>query len=269
MNENKPQLELPLSTLNLNGLSEFRMLIGAAPGLYIADVQERIRNIAAGKETATVVNKSVMVPFFPPLVTRHDTALLVSDLLSKAGIEAGPSSGHDELFSWLALIFFPSLCGRTTAGTIDAKQRHRYLVSRSTSDFYRHLVACPYWLLKQYGKFARIFLSQDAHVMPDVVEQIVSRPALIDSKGVVQVIDQLYWDEAVNRPKAGFTTTKRHKDEPPPGFAKSSPAPGTLRALEWTLGQLQCTHDLRSMSAEQIMAKLPSEFDHWKEKVPA
>jgi hypothetical protein len=98
--------------------------------------------------------------------------------------------------------------------------------------------------------------------MPEVVEQIVSRPALIDSPGVVELIDRLYWDESRNAPKEGFTATTRLK-EPPPGYAKALPNPGTLRALEGTLGQLLCTYDLRSMSAEQIISKLPAEFDPW------
>lgn len=263
MTGNNEQLELSLSALTPSGIDAFRILIGAAPGLEITAVQKKVLEIAGGATTATVVNSSVNVPVAPSLATRQDTAKLVSNLLANAGIEAGPSSGHDSLFSWLALVFFSSLCKRTKSGAIDAGERHRYVLSRSTSDFYRHLVACPYWLLKQHGKSARIFLSQEAYVMPDVVEQIVSRPALIDSKGVVEVINHLYWDESLNRPKKGFTTTKRLKGDPPPGFAKSSPAPGTLRALEWTLGQLQCTYDLRSMTAGEILAKLPEEFDSW------
>ena len=104
--------------------------------------------------------------------------------------------------------------------------------------------------------------------MPDVVEQIVSRPALIDSLGVIELMDRLYWDEAKNAPKESFTATTRI-DNPPPGYAKTSPNPGTLRAFEWSLGQIQCTYDLRSMSAGQIMEKLPAEFDSWLDGTPA
>lgn len=256
-------LELSLAALTPRGLIAFRKLIGAAPGFDISDVQQRVLEIAGGASTACVIDHSVKVPVSPPLETRNDTAMLVSNLLEDAGIDAGPSSGHDSLFSWLALVFFPSLCERTKSGTIKARKSYRYVLSRSSSDFYRHLVACPYWLLRQYGKSARMFLAQNASVMPEVVEQIVSRPSLIDSKGVVDVIDRLYWDESLNRPKEGFTTTTRLAGDPPPGFKKSTPKPGTLRALEEALSQLLCTYALRSMTAEDIFAKLPVEFDSW------
>jgi hypothetical protein len=254
-------LTLQLSKLKKSGLDAFRKLVSAAPGIDIGTLEQRVLQLAGGADTAELVH-GTKVPLFPEIKTRQETAELVVQILDNAGINAGPSSGHESLFAWLALVFLPALCKRTSSGTVDTGQMYRYIPTRSTSDFYRHLVACPYWLLRQHGKSSRIFLSQPAYVMPDVVEQIASRPALIDSSGVVEVIDRCYWDESRHAPKSGFTTTKRIAS-PPPGYAKSSPAPGTLRALEWTLGQLQCTHDLRSMTADDIISKLPNEFQPW------
>jgi hypothetical protein len=263
-----PPHSLPLSSLTRAGLGQFRKLVGAAPGMSIPMLEQKILEIAGGARTASIVDANTAVSVFPALESRQQTAEIVAEILASAGIEAGPSSGHDTLFSWLALVFLPSLCRRTKSGTAATGKMYRYILTRSTSDFYRHLVACPYWLHRRYGKSARIFLAQEAFVMPDVVEQIASRPSLIDSPGVVKLIDRFYWDESTNSPKDGFTATIR-MDNPPPGYAKTSPNPGTLRAFEWTLGQLQCTYDLRSMSAEQILEKLPPEFDAWKNGTPA
>ncbi len=255
-------LQLPLSHLTRPGLTQFRKLIGVAPSISISELEKRILEIAGGANSAEVVDEDTMVTVFPSLDSRLHTAKTVTDILDQAGIEAGPASGHDLLFSWLALVFLPSLCRRSKSGTADTGRMYRYVLSRSSSDFYRHLVACPYWLHRRYGASARIFLAQDAFVMPDVVEQIASRPSLIDSPGVVELLDRLYWDKNANSPVEGFTTSTR-LENPPPGYAKASPNSGTLRALEWTLGQLQCTYDLRSMSADQIMDKLPKEFGEW------
>ena len=257
-----------LSMLLPSGITEFRKLVSAAPSMGIDEVKQRIHEIAGGASTAKVISKSTAVPLFPELDTRRQTAELVQQILAAAGIEAGPSSGHEGLFAWLALVFLPSLCKRTSSGSMATGKMYRYVPTRSTTDFYRHLVACPYWLLRRYGKTARIFLSQKAFIMPDVVEQIVSRPTLIDSQGVIELIDRFYWDKGTDAPKAGFTATTRYED-PPPGYARTSPDPGTLRALEWTLGQLQCTYDLRSMTADQIMSKLPTEFELWLSGTPA
>lgn len=258
----KSELELPLSALTQSGVSEFRNLIASAPSLSVEEVERKVLAIAGGAKSATIIEKSVSVPVFPQLETRRNTAELVASVLSKAKIDAGPSTGHELTFSWLALVFLPSLCKRNGDGSLATGKMYRYVLTRSTSDFYRHLVACPYWLLHRYGESSRIFLCQKAHIMPDVVEQIVSRPTLINSEGVIKLIDQLYWNTSSSSPRDGFTATER-LDDPPPGYAKTSPEPGTLRALEWTLGQLQCTYDLRSMSADQIMSHLPSEFSDW------
>lgn len=255
-------LTLPLSALTTNGVAEFKKLIASAPSLSVKEVEKGILEIAGGSKSAEVVKKSVTVPVFPQLDTRHNTAELVASVLSKAKIDAGPSTGHELMFSWLALMFLPSLCKRNNQGSLETGKMYRYVLTRSTSDFYRHLVACPYWLLHRYGESARIFLCQKAHIMPDVVEQVVSRPTLINSDGVIELIDRLYWDKSAGAPRDGFTSTERIEN-PPPGYAKTSPDPGTLRALEWTLGQLQCTYDLRSMSADQIMSHLPAEFSEW------
>lgn len=262
MTRDSRKLVLPLSQLTRTGLEQFRKLVAGAPGMTIEALEQNILEVAGGAKTARIVSEATSVPVFPELETRQCTAEIVADILNRAGVEAGPSSGHDAMFSWLALVFLPSLCRRTQSGTVSTGKMYRYVLTRSTSDFYRHLVACPYWLFRRYGNYARIFLAQEAYVMPDVVEQIASRPALIDSQGVVELIDSFYWDDENARPKEGFTATTRMSD-PPPGYAKTSPNPGTLRALEWTLGQLQCTHDLRSMSAERIKEKLPSEFSSW------
>lgn len=258
-------LQLPLSSLTRQGIAQFRKLISTAPSISLSELERNILEIAGGASSAEVVDADTMVTVFPSLESRLQTARTVTEVLNEAGVNAGPASGHDSLFSWLALVFLPSLCRRTKSGTADTGKMYRYVLSRSSSDFYRHLVACPYWLYRRYGTTARIFLVQEAYVMPDVVEQIASRPSLIDSPGVVRLIDRLYWDNKTDSPVEGFTTTTR-LESPPPGYAKASPNSGTLRALEWTLGQLQCTYDLRSMSADQIMAKLPKEFRDWAKK---
>jgi hypothetical protein len=268
VNHSEQEIRLPLSSLTSKGLMAFRKLIADSPLLSIPQLEQRIAGIASDRQNSKVVAAGCDVSLFPKLTTRLSTAQLVSGILSKAGFDADPSNGHDGMFSWLALVFLPALCRRNHAGTAETGRLYRYILSRASKDFYRHLVACPYWLYRMYPQRSRLFLAQEAFVMPDVVEQIVSRPSLIESQGVVELLDRFYWDETTNSAKAGYTTTIR-LSEPPPGFSKTQPGPGTIRALEWTLGQLMCTHDLRSMSAQQIMDKLPPEFLPWLNEQPS
>lgn len=253
---------LPISELTPAGLQELRAVVSAAPGLSIPELKRRLTRLAGETAMSQVLDEKVRVPVFPELETRHDTAALVRKVLDGAGIQAGPSQTRESVFAWLAAVFLPALCRRTSAGSCAPGNLSRYIPTRSSRDFYRNLVAGPYWLLEKHGNHARIFLSQEAYVMPDVVEQIASRPALIESPAVVEVIDRLYWDTGADRPKRGFTSTER-APKGTPAWPRKVPSPGTLRALELVLSNLQCTFDLRSMTADQILVKLPNEFKPW------
>jgi hypothetical protein len=254
---------IPLSQFNSEGLAEFRKLLGRATGLKISEAQSQLLSLLTDSRYSIPIGKEVAVNVFEALETRQDTATETQRLISAAEIDATLHSGHDNVFAWIAAAFLPSLCKKTKSGSLDPGREYRYILSRSSTDIYRHLVACPFWLMKRYGSMARIFLCQKAAVMPDIVEQIISRPWLADSHGVIEAIDTLYWDKKENGPKPRFTSTET-VEEAIPGYAKKPPVPGTLRALESVLGQLQCTYDLRSMSASDILTKLPNEFDEWR-----
>jgi hypothetical protein len=250
----------PLSRLTHQGIRQFERVLAEAPGMSVPQVREAIGKVLTDGAMTERLDAAVEVPVFPMLATRADVAQLAAEVMRGRG--DGPSPGEEPVYSWLAMVWLPALC-KSKGKRLQPGERARYILSTHSSDFYRHLVACPHWLRQRHGVRSRLFTCQPAYVMPEVVEQIASRPWLIESDGAMEVIDRLYWDDADGRPRTGFTATTRHA-EPPPGMGKTVPDPGTLRALEMTLAQLQCNYDLRSMSAEQILAKLPAEFDAWR-----
>ena len=258
----KQQLKVPLAELTENGLRQFEKLIVTAPRLSVQQVEENVIRIASSHALSRPVVGGVDVALFPDLSTRLDTAQWVDGLLAGVDLEVGPATGAEQLFSWLAMIALPQLCKRSKAGRLSVKDAERYIQGRKERDFYRHLVSGPYWMHKRFGQFSRLFLCQPAFIMPEVQEQIVSRRWLRESDSVIEVLHRLYWDEDAEHAKADFTATDRTSD-PKPGMGKTIPRPGTLRALEVFLGQLQCTHDLQSMTVRQLLEMLPAEFDLW------
>lgn len=247
-------------------MKRFKRVLSTASGKPIKHVKQSIHGITLS-ETSCIpleTSREVEVELFPELTTRDSTAAWLDGLLEGSGITAAPGTGSEGLFSWLAMIALPSLCGRNKSGRLSVKDLERYAQTREASGFYRHLVSGPYWFKRHHGLHARVFLGQLAHEMPDVQEQVVSRPWFRESKAAIEVVDRLYWDEANSGPKPGYTATIRVED-PPPGTAKTQPRPGTLRALETFLSQLQCTYDLQTMTAEQVLALLPDQFGPWLE----
>jgi hypothetical protein len=75
------------------------------------------------------------------------------------------------------------------------------------------------------------------------------RRDLLANRGLIEVVDRLYWNPDTSRPKRG---------------AASDTQPGSLRRLIAVVQQLDLNYDLYGMSAQEIEALLPMEFDVWR-----
>ena len=251
----KSKAKLTLRALTQKGVKKFeKLLVNGRDGLEVSDIENEINIINENEDNVTILDENVYVDTKQELKTRNDIATYFAGLLKTAKLNAGPFSKNRHVYSWLAMIFLTKICRIKDKKLIIRTEIPRYILSDSQRDFYRHLIAFPVWVLNMYGQKARIFLYQDAYIMPDVVETVASRTDLITSPGVINVIDKLYWDTKNNTNKVGFTN--REPDH--------SPSPGTLRALDLILSQMACTCDLRSISPAKIQAMLPPEFDKFK-----
>jgi hypothetical protein len=156
------------------------------------------------------------------------------------------------VWSWLALLFFESLCPVGRDGRRKPGARARWIPEISNFQrYYRHLLSNPYLIYRAHRddpERAMVLLYGPPSVMGEVVEQIASRQELITNKAVVAAATKLYFD--------------RDKDSPRRGFGGKGP--GSPRRLADLLNQLVLTWDLYAMSANEVMAKLPSEFDRFR-----
>ena len=83
----------------------------------------------------------------------------------------------------------------------------------------------------------------------DFMEQMASRQDIITNKALIEVVDRIYWDTKMKRPKINATNRK---------------IAGNIRRLLSLVYQLELTYDLRTMSTDDIIKLLPSEFNSWK-----
>lgn len=115
----------------------------------------------------------------------------------------------------------------------------------------RHLVRTAWLLVSQHGEHARFMLSGPPDVHGDVVEQLSNRQEVIGSKALIAAAAAMWWDEAGQTHRRGITNRNPRKG-------------GTVRRLIDVARQFRLTWDLDSMTPEQIVNLLPSEFDRWK-----
>ena len=68
-------------------------------------------------------------------------------------------------------------------------------------------------------------------------------------ENMIELIDKLYWDVSLNKPKRGAVVRTR---------------PGHIRRLEKILRQFELTYDIYTMPVHDIFSLLPEEFNSWK-----
>lgn len=164
-------------------------------------------------------------------------------------LESPSLAGDAGLWSWLALYYFDQLSPVGSDGKRRPREDYHYIPSELRRGHERHLLAGPYLLYRTHGENARVLLHPRVHQHGAFVYDLGYRRDLLANRGLVAAIDQLYWNAKTKRPKTGATTTSR---------------PGNLRRLIAVLEQLELNYDLFGMTAVEILALLPKEFDAWR-----
>jgi hypothetical protein len=155
------------------------------------------------------------------------------------------------LWAWLALFYFDNLCpvknGQYKPGElakwipqVDNYQR-----------YYRHLLAGLYRIYRNHvdnPENAAAFLCGPLHQRGDIIEQIASRQELITNKALVSAATKLYYDKKSDKRKRG----------------SGGKGAGSPRRLAQVIDQFSLTWDLYSITADEILELLPSEFDRFK-----
>lgn len=180
--------------------------------------------------------------------TRIEMAKYLKRSFEEAGIGRNAVIGRNDLWSWLAYLWFDQLCPIIN-GSRKLNETARYICSSDYTDYYRHYVAASYDIYSIHGEpKSRLFLYGPPYLHNDFIEQLASRQNIISNSDLVGVAYTLYWDTSSDRPKRG---------------AQSRSNPGNHRRLLKIIDQLELTYDIFTMTADEIITLLPDEFDSW------
>jgi hypothetical protein len=231
-----------LRRLNENGIRQFAAYL------------QEIRNGAPFHASPAILHVDEFSSPVSPLVhvepvsfrNKFEAAKELAERLRPLGTVASDPG----LWSWLALYYFDQLSPAGEDGRRRPRQNYHYIPSNESGWYAdRHLLAGPYKLYLTHGEYARLLLYPRVHEHGAFVYDLGHRRELISNRGLIEAIDILYWDPKRNRPKRGATSSNQG---------------GTLRRLIAVLQQLDFNYDLFGMSAQEILALLPDEFDPWK-----
>ncbi len=154
------------------------------------------------------------------------------------------------LWSWLALYYFDEVCPANGHGVRKPGKPHYYVPGEHAWHYYRHKLAGPYRIYNLHGEEAQILLCGAVDSPGDFNEQLASRQEFVTNSGIIQAAATLYYDEERDKPKSGATPNRRKA--------------GTLRRFVDVIQQLDLTYDLYSMTGEEIVGLLPSEFNSYR-----
>jgi len=162
------------------------------------------------------------------------------------------------LWTWITLYYFDQVCPDKAVGRrkrnfrSNPREREAYILSPSNYQrYYRHLIAAPYSLYKNYSSSPEIlssFLCTPIYEINEVYAQIGASQEYISNKSIVHAVTKLYYDSEKEQNKTGA----------------GSKTGGTPRRLVDALDQFILTFDLYSMDADEILSILPREFDKFK-----
>jgi len=154
------------------------------------------------------------------------------------------------LWSWLSLYYFHQVCPKNMAGKRAPGQDCRHILDQDYRRYYRHLLIGPYNIFRLHAERAPLLLYGSLDKPSKYYEELSSRQGLVTNRGVIEAANLLYFDSLTGNPKRGGSATIQK--------------PGTLFRFIDVVQQFDLTHDLYSMSGEEVLDLLPPEFDEWR-----
>lgn len=238
----------PLGRLTERGLEKFSAFLDILKGNPASPPPSRILD----EETMVVPvlkdGRPIMVDSKVKFANRLQAAEYLDAVLQ--GLEKECDIDADiGLWSWLALLFFDQVCPPKSDNNMrKVGERSRYILAPSDyTRYYRHLLAGPFRIYRAYKSNPSIALAclcQPLDKPGDIVEQLTSRPDWLATSSIMEVATRLYVDHEKGCLKRGAQGKKN----------------GSIRRFCNLLAQLEICWDLPSMTADELMEKLPPEF---------
>jgi hypothetical protein len=160
--------------------------------------------------------------------------------------------------AWLSLALFSSICKKDDDGNWKVGQMTRYIDDGKGDQWgfaihRRNIVCGALAIYHLHGENARLSLHGAASSVSDYAEVIGAIEDIMLNPVMIEVLDRLYWDAENNRPKTGLR-------------GQSPYVNGSYRRfVNKTYGfyaQHYMTYDFWTMTADQIIALLPEEYQH-------
>ncbi len=234
-----------LRRLNDEGLrrfAEYLLALKATPTL--PPPVELLTDPDTSQEATTVTVTSLR------FANRLEAGRWLFDLIERAGID---DPARDKgLWAWLSLFLFDQVCPPNGLGHRKPGELARHVPAISDyRKYYRHLLAGPWRMCRAHRDNpvrALAVLHKPLDSPGELSEQIMARQELVTNRTFMAAATKLYIDP---------TTGERRR-------GAASQTNGGARRLADYCNQIDLTWDLYALEAEELVGKLPHEFDRFR-----
>ena len=237
--------DLQAARLTTIGLDRFRILLQRAKsGQWTREgVDRERRSILKAKDARTVISRAPKVDDTMTFADKRELADHAISVAESAGVAIDPNADEGGFWSWMALVHFWQITARKGDG-FKALQVEKFVADAGPRRFYKHLVGGPAWVMHRYGKHAEMLLMSKPNEHGDKHEQLLGNAVTSRSPGVIEAANRLFGDPGS---PSGMKPGSNPNNASDPG----------LRYFVRRLQQIACTHDIRSMSADDIVDLYP------------
>jgi hypothetical protein len=164
-------------------------------------------------------------------------------------LELSSAEKDDDFWTWCSAYLFEKLCKRGPGGKLKPGEIPIWIAEHHNwKRYYRHYLASiwqVYFTHRDKEDELIVLLNGPVNTPGELWAQIAATQTLITNSSLIDAIYQLYWNAENNTRKTGA--------------GGNSP-----RRLTQVLKQFEKTFDFFSMTGEQMIELLPSEFDRFK-----
>ena len=224
--------------LNSLGREEFRKFLAGAKAGNNAQIPKGLLSDDQTSERFDFDLEIVSKPF----ESRYEIGIYLVDLLKNIS-EDFLISEHG-LWDWFSLQWFDQLCP-IKDGMLKPSMHYNYSLSLDYRHRSRHAIYITWQLVNRYQDDAKFILSKLSS-RGEIAEQLMGRQEILTSEGVMRLASKLYFD-------------------PIKGFKKGAAGSGggSVRRYIAFLQQLERNYYIASISEDQLLDLLPSEFSRF------
>jgi hypothetical protein len=241
--------------------------MSAAPGILrrfnaagSAEFVRRIETLRAGQpaeiDDAFVTDPSLTEPIVPEVQmerpafeTKRDAGAYLSDRTRAARAAFGDDDRG--LWTWLSAWHWDAVCPVRENGRRKVLNPYHYVLGHGhAQDSKRHLLKAALFIWEAWPT-NKLLLDSPPWSLTQVVQEVTTRLLLARLRGMGELIDMLYRDPATGKQKPG--AADRHVIR----------AGNLSNRLPARIRQLEVTHDLTNLTAEQLLNLLGDEFRQW------